>query len=116
MKLYITPGSPYARIARIVMLEKGLESRVEVVAAQTRRADSPYYKINPSGRVPYLERDDGVHDARLLVADSRTVSAIPLNTEGTLRHGARTKHRIDVSDDENSRSSRTVEDCHEISG
>ena len=60
MKLYITEGSPYARMARIVVLEKGLASRVEVIAAQTRVADSPYYRINPSGRVPYLVRDDGV--------------------------------------------------------
>lgn len=60
MKLYVTPGSPYARIARVVILEKGLESRVEIIAAQTRLADSPYYGINPSGRVPYLIRDDGV--------------------------------------------------------
>jgi glutathione S-transferase len=60
LKLYITPGSPYARMARIMVLEKALESRVEVVVAQTRRADSPYYLINPSGRVPYLVRDDGV--------------------------------------------------------
>jgi len=60
MKLYITPGSPYARITRIVILEKRLETRVEIMVAQTRRADSPYYSINPSGRVPYLVRDDGV--------------------------------------------------------
>ena len=60
MKLHITPGSPYARIARIVVLEKRLENRVEIVAAQTRSADSPYYRINPSGRVPFLVRDDGV--------------------------------------------------------
>ena len=60
MKLYITPGSPYARMARMVVLEKGLMDRVEVIAAQTRVADSPYYRINPSGRVPYLVRDDGV--------------------------------------------------------
>ena len=60
MKLYITPGSPYARMARVVVLEKGLERRVEIIVAQTRAADSPYYKINPSGRVPYLIRDDGV--------------------------------------------------------
>ena len=60
MKLYITEGSPYARMARIMVLEKGLGSRVEVIAAQTRVADSPYYRINPSGRVPYLVRDDGV--------------------------------------------------------
>jgi len=60
MKLYITPGSPYARMARIVVIEKGLDGRVEIIPAQTRRADSPYYAINPSGRVPYLVRDDGV--------------------------------------------------------
>jgi glutathione S-transferase len=59
MKLYITPGSPYARIARVIVLEKGLENRVEVVTARTRTLDSPYYRINPSGRVPYLVRDDG---------------------------------------------------------
>ena len=60
MKLYVTPGSPYARMARMAVLEKGLADRVEVVVARTRVADSPYYRINPSGRVPYLVRDDGV--------------------------------------------------------
>ena len=60
MKLYITPGSPYARMARIVVLEKGLQSRVQIIVAKTRVADSPYYAINPSGRVPYLIREDGV--------------------------------------------------------
>lgn len=60
MKLYITPGSPYARMARIVVLEKGLGGRVETIVARTRVPDSPYYGINPSGRVPYLQCDDGV--------------------------------------------------------
>lgn len=60
MKLYITPGSPYARMARMVLIEKGLEKRVEVITAQTRVANSLYYRINPSGRVPYLIREDGV--------------------------------------------------------
>ncbi len=59
MKLHITPGSPYARMARIVVIEKGLQDRVEVVLAKTRTAGSPYYTINPSGRVPFLERDNG---------------------------------------------------------
>jgi glutathione S-transferase len=60
MRLYITPGSPYARIVRMLIIEKGLTDRVEIVNAQTRQAGSPYYAINPSGRVPYLVRDDGV--------------------------------------------------------
>jgi glutathione S-transferase len=60
VKLYITDTSPYARIVRIVVLEKGLEGQIEMIPAQTRMPGSPYYKINPSGRVPYLVRDDGV--------------------------------------------------------
>jgi len=60
VKLYVTPGSPYARMARIVAIEKGLDKRVEVIVAKTRTENSPYYAINPSGRVPYLVRDDGV--------------------------------------------------------
>jgi len=60
MKLYITKGSPYARIVRVVVLEKGLAERVEVLTAKTRTTDSPYYNINPSGRVPYLVCDDGL--------------------------------------------------------
>lgn len=59
MKLYITPGSPYARMARITVLEKCLEGRVETIVARTRVAGSPYYAVNPSGRVPFLVRDDG---------------------------------------------------------
>lgn len=60
MKLYITQGSPYARMVRVVILEKGLGNRVEIIAAPTRKTNSPYYSINPSGRVPYLIREDGV--------------------------------------------------------
>ena len=60
LKLYITPGSPYARMARIVVLEKGLGGRVETIAAKTRAPESPYYSVNPSGRVPFLVREDGV--------------------------------------------------------
>ena len=60
MKLYVTPTSPYARMARIVVLEKGLADSVEVIVAQTRQANSPYYDITPSGRVPYLELPHGV--------------------------------------------------------
>lgn len=59
MKLHTTPTSPYGRIARIVLIEKGLQERVPVVPAQTRKPDSPYYRINPSGRVPFLELDNG---------------------------------------------------------
>jgi len=70
MKLYVTYTSPYARLARIMVIEKALEDRVEVIAAKTRTRDSPYYQINPSGRVPYLVDDAGVgmEDSQLICA------------------------------------------------
>lgn len=70
MKLYVTLTSPYARLARIVVAEKGLDDRVEIIPVKTRIADSPYYQINPSGRVPYLTDDAGVgmEDSQLICA------------------------------------------------
>ena len=70
MKLYVTYGSPYARLARMVVVEKGLEGRVEVLEAKTRTVGSPYYRINPSGRVPYLVDDAGIgmEDSQLICA------------------------------------------------
>ena len=68
MKLYITYTSPYARLARILVLEKGLSERVEIIEAKTRTVDSPYYRINISGRVPYLIDDAGIgmEDSQLI--------------------------------------------------
>jgi glutathione S-transferase len=70
MKLYVTYGSPYARLARIIVIEKALEDRVEVIEAKTRTPGSPYYRVNPSGRVPYLIDDagDGMEDSQLICA------------------------------------------------
>jgi glutathione S-transferase len=70
MQLYVTLTSPYARLTRILVVEKRLEDRVEIIEAKTRTADSPYYRINPSGRVPYLVDDAGVgtEDSQLICA------------------------------------------------
>lgn len=70
MKLYVTPMSPYARLARILVIEKGLADRVEIIQAKTRTVGSPYYQISPSGRVPYLVDDAevGMEDSQLICA------------------------------------------------
>lgn len=69
MKLYHTPTSPYSRLVRIARLERGLAARIEPVEAATRRPDSPYYRVNPSGRVPFLVTDDGlaIEDSQLIL-------------------------------------------------
>ena len=70
MKLYVTFTSPFARMVRIVILEKGLGKGIEIIRAQTRKTDSPYYGVSASGRVPYLIRDDGVamEDSQVICA------------------------------------------------
>lgn len=61
---------PYARLARIMVIEKDLHERVEVIGAQTRTEGSPYYAINPSGHVHYLVDDAGnsMEDNQLICA------------------------------------------------
>jgi len=80
MKLYITQGSPYARLARIVVIEKGLGERIDVLEARTRIAGSPFYQINPSGRVPYL-----VDDAGIGMEDSQVICAYLDSLDGRPR-------------------------------
>lgn len=70
MKLYVTLTSPYARLARILVIEKDLADRVEIIPAKTRTSGSPYYQVNPSGRVPYLIDDAGagMEDSQVICA------------------------------------------------
>jgi len=80
VKLYITLTSPYARLARIVVLEKQLDDKVEQIIAKTRQVDSPYYQINPSGRVPCLILSDGtrLEESQLVCSYLDHLDAPPL--------------------------------------
>jgi glutathione S-transferase len=53
MKLYGTLTSPYARKARVLILEKKLP--VEMVVQDPAAADSPISAMNPLARLPVLE-------------------------------------------------------------
>ena len=57
MKVYGSVTSPYVRKVRILALEKGIHC--EFVVADAWGADSPVPKLNPLGKVPVFERDDG---------------------------------------------------------
>jgi glutathione S-transferase len=59
MRLFHAPGSPYARIARMAVIELGLEDRVAVEEATLRDPASILLPFNPVGRVPTLVLADG---------------------------------------------------------
>ena len=59
MRLFHSPGSPYARIARMAVIELGLEDRVAAEEATLRDPSSVLLPHNPVGRVPTLVLDDG---------------------------------------------------------
>ncbi|WP_269584796.1 glutathione S-transferase N-terminal domain-containing protein [Roseibium sp. Sym1] len=70
MTLYFANTSPYARKARMVVLEKGLEASVEMVF-QNPFEDSPALKsANPLGKVPALVTGEGtaIYDSPVICA------------------------------------------------
>lgn len=56
MKLYSSPTSPYARKARVIAHELGLDLDVIDITA---RGNMEYRRVNPLGKVPALVLDDG---------------------------------------------------------
>jgi glutathione S-transferase len=67
MKLYGSPGSPYARKVRIVLAEKQIPCEYEVQRGSA--PGSPVPKFNPLGKVPTLVLDDGrgLYDSPVIV-------------------------------------------------
>ena len=59
MQLFHSAGSPYARIARMAVLELGLEGRVAFTETTLRDPASSLLPHNPVGRVPSLVLADG---------------------------------------------------------
>ncbi len=73
MRLLVTPASPYARKARAAVIELGLEDRVETVMVPIRlpqQAKPDVEAVNPLGKIPALQLDDGsvVVDSPVIVA------------------------------------------------
>ena len=71
MKLYSLAASPFARKARILVIELGLEQRVEIVNPGTVTPVSNNDKLNtqnPLGMIPVLLLDDGqsLSDSRVI--------------------------------------------------
>ncbi|RCJ38538.1 glutathione S-transferase [Nostoc punctiforme NIES-2108] len=59
MKLFYTPNSPYARIARVAIIELNLSNQIETQKVIARDPNSSLLNYNPTGKVPTLTTDDG---------------------------------------------------------
>lgn len=59
MKLYYTHASPFARSARIVLREHGLEAKVSEVISHPFDNAEDFIRANPLGKVPCLVLDSG---------------------------------------------------------
>ena len=77
MKLIIAKPSPYARKARIALIEKGIE--FETVVENPWLPDTSIAKSNPLGKIPALVLDDGrvIHDSKVIVEYLETLDAPP---------------------------------------
>lgn len=59
MELYLNATSPYARLVRIVLLEKGLADAVTLKWCNPWADDAELLKANPAGRIPALVTEEG---------------------------------------------------------
>ena len=77
MKLFGSPGSPYARKVRVVLAEKQIPH--EYVVARGSAPGSPVPQFNPLGKVPTLVFDDGsaLYDSPVIVEYLDTIGSGP---------------------------------------
>jgi glutathione S-transferase len=77
MKLFGSPGSPYARKVRIVLVEKQIPHAYEVQRGSA--SGSPVPQFNPLGKVPTLVLDDGrgLYDSPVIVEYLDTLGSGP---------------------------------------
>ena len=59
MELYLNATSPYARLVRIVLLEKGLADAVTLKWCDPWADDAELLNANPAGRIPALVTQEG---------------------------------------------------------
>lgn len=67
MRLYYTPGSPFARIVRVLLREFAIEC--EEIAILDFPPPQNYFAVNPMGQVPALVTSEGVRFPTRIIID-----------------------------------------------
>ncbi|MFH6781378.1 MULTISPECIES: glutathione S-transferase family protein [Methylobacterium] len=79
MKLFANPTSPFVRIVRMALIEKGLNESVDTAFVDAWADDPAFLDANPAGRVPTLVTDDGVRltEALLILSHLDATGSTP---------------------------------------
>lgn len=77
MQLFLNATSPYARLARIILLEKDLVDDVTLRWCDPWADDKALLEVNPAGRIPALVTDEGttLSESMLIAVYLDSVSA-----------------------------------------
>ncbi len=69
MKLFVNTTSPFVRLVRLAIEEKGIADRIEIINVDPWADPAEFISANPAGRVPTLVTDDGaaIAEAHLIL-------------------------------------------------
>ncbi|KMO40326.1 glutathione S-transferase family protein [Methylobacterium aquaticum] len=84
MKLYANPTSPFVRIVRMALIEKGLNEATDTIIVDAWADDPAFLAANPAGRVPTLITDDGARltEALLILSYLDAIGTRPATLAG----------------------------------
>jgi glutathione S-transferase len=88
VKLHYTPGSPFARIIRVLLRELALDCRELEIRGFPPSAD--YFAVNPLGQVPALEAAEGVKFPTRIIIDF--LLALPRRMPSSVAEAVRREH------------------------
>lgn len=80
MKLFLNKTSPYARMVRILVLEKGISDRVELCWCDPWNDDEALLAENPASKIPVLVCDSGIP-----ISESLLIASYLDNTDTGVR-------------------------------
>ncbi|MGI9274029.1 MAG: glutathione S-transferase [Endozoicomonas sp.] len=92
MKLFLNTTSPYARVIRIFLQERGLSDCVELVWCDPWSDDEQLLRENPVGKIPALVTDSGIPISEsLLIANylndlGQGQNLIPIDRKDAIYH------------------------------
>lgn len=92
LRFYWNPTSPFVRKVTVVLMELGLDDKVERVETNPRDQASGFWDANPLAKIPAFERDDG-----LVLFDSPVICAWLDETHGGGRLSGRGDERWRVA-------------------